>query len=107
MATSVDSSHSSTMAAISSSAAPPVNPSSTASPADAPPPEPLPPSIEDFDKLMDRDVKAFVSASEKIGGLVEQQAWTRKCVSLKANLIYRSRPRQWLKRLPLNGHISM
>jgi len=56
---------------------------------------------------MDREVKAFVRASEKIGGLVEQQAWTRKCAFSKANLIDRSRPKPWLKPLLLNEHISM
>ncbi len=75
MATSVDSSHPSTVAAISSSAAAPSNSSTAAVPAPPPAAEPLPPSIEGFDKLMDQEVKAFVNASEKIGGLVQQQAW--------------------------------
>ena len=49
----------------------------TSSPAPAlpePTPEPLPRSVEDFDKLIEEDVKAFVTASSKIGDLVEQQA---------------------------------
>jgi adenylyl cyclase-associated protein len=107
MATSVDSSHSSTVAVMSGSAAPPVNPSSTPSPAKTPAPEPLPPSIEDFENLMDNEVKAFVRASEKIGGLVEQQAWTLKSVSSKTNLILCFRLKPWLKPLPPNEHISM
>ena len=37
------------------------------------PPEPLPRSIEDFDHLIEEDVTAFVTASGKIGGLVEEQ----------------------------------
>ncbi len=78
MATSVDSSHPSTVAAISSSAAAPPDSSTAAVPASPPAAEPLPPSIEDFDKLMDQEVKAFVSASEKIGGLVQQQAWLQR-----------------------------
>lgn len=49
-------------------------PAATSSP--APPaaaPEPLPRSIEDFDKLIEEDVAGFVTASQKIGGLVEDQ----------------------------------
>ncbi|RMZ77850.1 hypothetical protein DV737_g4138, partial [Chaetothyriales sp. CBS 132003] len=38
------------------------------------PPEPLPRSIDDFDTLIDADVAAFVAASEKLGGLPEEQA---------------------------------
>lgn len=38
------------------------------------PAEPLPRSIEDFDKLIEEDVNAFFTASKKIGGLVEDQA---------------------------------
>jgi adenylyl cyclase-associated protein len=75
MATSVDSSHPSTVAAISSSAVALPGSSTTAAAAAAPSPDPLPPSIADFDKILEQDVKAFVNASEKIGGLVEQQAW--------------------------------
>ena len=74
MATSIDSTHPSTVAAISNSA---VASSSQSTTAAAPAPasaEPLPSSIEDFDKIIDEDVKAFVTASQKIGGLVEQQA---------------------------------
>ena len=41
--------------------------------APAPPQEPLPRSIEEFDKLIEDDVTAFVTASGKIGGLVEEQ----------------------------------
>lgn len=68
MATSIDSSHPSTVAAIASSAG-----ALTDIPETAAPPV-LPPSIADFDKLLEQDVKAFVNASEKVGGLVEQQA---------------------------------
>ena len=39
----------------------------------APAPEPLPRSIEEFDELIDGDVTAFVTASSKLGGLVEEQ----------------------------------
>ncbi len=74
MATSIDSSHPSTVAAISSSAVAPLTSSTTAAPANAPSAEPLPTSIEDFDKIMDQDVTAFVNASGEIGGLVELQA---------------------------------
>lgn len=41
--------------------------------APATPQEPLPKSIEEFDKLIEDDVSAFVTASAKIGGLVEEQ----------------------------------
>jgi adenylyl cyclase-associated protein len=37
------------------------------------PQEPLPRSIEDFDKLIEEDITSFVTASGKIGGLVEEQ----------------------------------
>lgn len=42
----------------------------------APPPpvvEPLPQAIEDFDKIIDEDVKKFVDIGQKIGGLVAEQ----------------------------------
>ena len=74
MATSVDSSHPSTVAAISSSAAHPPESSTSALQAAAPAAEPLPASIEDFDKILEQEVQAFVTASRKVGGLVEQQA---------------------------------
>jgi adenylyl cyclase-associated protein len=83
MATSVDSSHPSTVAAISSSVGAPPDSSSTAAPIPAPSVDPLPPAIEDFDKIMDKEIKAFVTASEKIGGLVEQQARPRTYQSMK------------------------
>ncbi|RMD42485.1 hypothetical protein DV735_g2660, partial [Chaetothyriales sp. CBS 134920] len=38
------------------------------------PPEPLPRSVEDFDTLINEDVAAFVAASQKLGGLPEEQA---------------------------------
>ncbi|KAL2434158.1 Adenylyl cyclase-associated protein [Exophiala dermatitidis] len=37
-------------------------------------PEPLPKSVEAFDKIIEEDVDAFVKAAAKIGGLVEEQA---------------------------------
>lgn len=74
MATSIDSSHPSTVAAISSSVGAYTDPSTATPPSDAQSAEPLPPSIEDFDKLLDQHVKAFLKASEEVGGLVEQQA---------------------------------
>lgn len=49
------------VAAVPESAAPPA------------PTEPLPRSIEEFDELIEGDVAAFVTASSKIGGLVEEQ----------------------------------
>ncbi|KAH0848857.1 Adenylyl cyclase-associated protein [Fonsecaea pedrosoi] len=39
-----------------------------------PPPEPLPKSVDAFNQIIEEDVVAFVKASEKIGGLVEEQA---------------------------------
>jgi hypothetical protein len=73
MATSIDSSHPSTVAAISGTGVASPGKSDTATPREAPPAEALPPSITDFDKFLDGDVKTFVEASQKIGGLVEQQ----------------------------------
>jgi len=48
-------------------------PSSTSAPEPQAAPEPLPRSVEDFDKLLEEDIATFVTASGKIGGLVEQQ----------------------------------
>ena len=76
IATSVDSTHPETVAAISTAQATIAeNAAAAAVPAAAAaaPPEPLPRSIEDFDKVISDDVKPFVSASEAVGGLVEQQ----------------------------------
>lgn len=36
-------------------------------------PAPLPPAIDDFDALINGDVKTFVNMSEEIGGLVAEQ----------------------------------
>jgi hypothetical protein len=80
IATSVDSTHPETVAAISTAqatiaenAAAAAAAAAMSAPAAATPSEPLPRSIEDFDKLINDDVKSFVTASEGIGGLVEQQ----------------------------------
>lgn len=74
MATSVDASHPSTVAAIhGANAATPGGQPVAPTPPPAPTPEPLPRTVEEFDKIIDEDVKAFVTASEKIGGLVEEQ----------------------------------
>lgn len=73
MATSVDASHPETVAAITSAIAPQPEPTPTITEPAPQPVEPLPRTIEDFDTLIQEDVKAFVSASEKVGGLVEQQ----------------------------------
>jgi adenylyl cyclase-associated protein len=35
--------------------------------------EPLPKTIEDFDKILKEDVQGFVTASEKLGGLIQEQ----------------------------------
>lgn len=72
MATSVDSSHPSTVAAISSGD-PDQDQAATPPPEPAPIPEPLPRTIEEFDRILDEDVKGFVTASEKVGGLVGEQ----------------------------------
>ena len=75
IATSVDSTHPETVAAISTAQATIAeNAAAAAIPvAAAAPPEPLPRSIEEFDKVINEDVKGFVSASEAVGGLVQQQ----------------------------------
>ena len=44
-----------------------------------PAPQPLPPAIEDFDVLINQDVKDFVRLSDELGGLVSEQVcalWT-------------------------------
>ena len=73
MATSVDASHPETVAAITSASV--SQPEATPTVAEPIPQaaEPLPRTIEEFDKLIHEDVQGFVNASEKIGGLVEQQ----------------------------------
>jgi len=78
MATSVDATHPDTVAAINSAGATAgIATAATAVPTATeptpPPAEPLPRSIEEFDKIIKEDVQAFVTASEQIGGLVEQQ----------------------------------
>ena len=74
MATSIDSTHPEVVEAITSGAAGGSHPSVPALPAaQAPPPEPLPRSIEDFDKIIAEDVTAFVAASEKLDDLVAEQ----------------------------------
>ena len=84
MATSIDSTHPSKVAAISGSADAGPDSTTTATPALAPSTESLPPSIKDFDRLMDQEVAAFVGASEKVGGLVEQQACPRKYLLVRS-----------------------
>ena len=74
MATSVDPSHPSLVSAIENENAPPTQGHPNATNAfSASPPEPLPRSIVDFDNIIREVVGDFVAASEKIGGLVEQQ----------------------------------
>jgi adenylyl cyclase-associated protein len=84
MATSIDSTHPSTVAAISSSAVAPES-GTTGTPAEGPSAEKLPPTIADFDKVINGEVKTFVAASEKLGGLVEQQAWAE--LSSTSNIV--------------------
>jgi adenylyl cyclase-associated protein len=76
LATTIDSSHPQTVATISNAQSHAANAAAAATAAPLAPPaaaEPLPASIEDFDKLIDENVRAFVTSSEKIGGLVGQQ----------------------------------
>jgi hypothetical protein len=35
--------------------------------------EPLPKTIEDFDKILKEDVQVFLAASDKLGGLIHEQ----------------------------------
>ncbi|KAL9114474.1 MAG: hypothetical protein Q9227_001555 [Pyrenula ochraceoflavens] len=72
---SVDESHASTVAAITSAGSVPSENQSSSTTLQPPAAsEPLPRSIEDFDKLVQEDVRSFVAASSKVGDLVEQQA---------------------------------
>jgi adenylyl cyclase-associated protein len=76
MATCVDASHPDTVAAINSASAALCEPTTTAAAVietPSQPLQPLPRSVEDFDKIIKEEVQGFVTASEKIGGLVEQQ----------------------------------
>ena len=43
-------------------------------PREKPTPQQLPPAIEGFEKLINKDLKAYLDASKKIGGLVADQA---------------------------------
>ena len=77
MATSVDASHPDTVAAINNASLGPAETTAVAATEPAPQSaEPLPRSIEEFDKVVKEDVQGFVTASEKIGGLVEKQVQT-------------------------------
>ena len=42
---------------------------------DVPTPAPIPPVIDDFDKLINADVTKYVVISEQIGGLVAEQVY--------------------------------
>ena len=42
--------------------------------------EPLPKQVEQFDKLIDSDVTAFVEAAARVGGLVDEQVSESHCV---------------------------
>ena len=43
--------------------------------------EPLPQAIEDFDNLINGDVKTYVNMSEELGGLVSEQVRTASAVN--------------------------
>lgn len=75
MATSVDASHPDTVAAINSASTVPGKLTAAAAVIEPPPEpvQPLPRSVEGFDKIIKEEVQGFVTASEKIGDLVEQQ----------------------------------
>lgn len=45
--------------------------------------EPLPPAIDDFDGLINGDVKTFVNMSEEIGGLVAEQVHHQKTFEIE------------------------
>ncbi len=45
--------------------------------------EPLPPAIDDFDALINGDVKTYVNMSEEIGGLVAEQVRSPKTFELE------------------------
>ena len=61
------------------------NSQSQAAPA-APPAEPLPQSIEDFDELIQNDVAKYIKLSEEIGDLVEKQVCSLPPVLPRASL---------------------
>ena len=68
------------------------------------PQEPLPRSIEDFDNLIEEDVTAFVTASGKIGGLVEEQVCGLTRMLNRADHI---RQKQYSRHSMLNEHTSL
>lgn len=61
-----------------SSAAPEPQASEGPTPTEPPAPAaaPLPPQIEDFDKLISNEVRNFVELGQKVGGLVAEQVGT-------------------------------
>ena len=73
MATSIDSTHPATVEAITTAATASAQPNGTAGARAASTPEPLPPAVEDFDKLIKEEVTAFVSVSEKIDRILADQ----------------------------------
>jgi hypothetical protein len=70
------------------------------------PHEPLPRSIEDFDKLIEENVTAFVTVSKNIGGLVEEQV--RHLMSGRGTMLTsKLRRKQSSKHSKLNEHTSL
>lgn len=55
-------------------------------PAAAPAPPPIPPQIQDFDTLINEDVRNFVELGQKINGLVGEQVGEKAHVLLSASL---------------------
>ena len=72
MALSVEPEHAETIAAIQKSGSSPAEDPS-ASTLSITPQEPVPATVEAFDAIIEKEVKYFVTTSEKLGGLVEEQ----------------------------------
>jgi adenylyl cyclase-associated protein len=76
MATCLDGSNTATPpAAVAGQSPVPQASTKSTAPSIPPPPvvEPLPQAVEDFDTIVNRDVKAFVDVSQKIGELAAEQ----------------------------------
>ena len=82
MATAVDPSHSESVAAITAAQSPPPSTKTTVAAASKTLPESVPQSIEAFDAVIEHEIKAFVIAAERIGGLIESQVRKERSFTL-------------------------
>jgi adenylyl cyclase-associated protein len=73
----------------------------------APPPEPLPKSVEAFNQIIQEDVDTFRAAAEKIGGLVEEQVCEILQPGYPTWFLISPRQKQSKKHSRPNGHTCL